>query len=473
MVVLSALEKMSALFGTWIRQTCFLFALVFTVLPASALVEPEVEGWDQLTRQLEQSLPGPAGQFLGSAASGLGALGGELAAAPLRELMTELETRRGLKFKYFTPWHSKDKQAFRSYIRRELERHYTPTKIDQEESLLKVLGLVPMDFKVIPFTEELLTDAVAGVYDTATDQFFLVDMQGGLGLSEGLKAKAVESITGDTSTVVIIHELDHALGGQHFPLIRDLDSLVKSASLDELMAVQALIEGDASFIMFDHQRKLPPHEQGAQLELRGLDFAADLMTKFPFPLPGMGKFSQAPLFFQKSLLFPYYIGAEFVAEVRHSEWDWSAVNKAYSEPPKSTAQIYHPSSFIFLPHVAKNPDFSRLPVSLGDWEKVVDETGGEFLVRVVLEQYGVKDYRSAAEGWLGDRIRVYRNTETGALGFYWAIRWISKHEADEFYQSLGSRLPFVVEREATVVFLSLAFDGDHLRTLRSSLGSSR
>lgn len=448
---------------------CCALMLSVGVLPSSALVEPEVEGWSEVVQGLKTALPGPAGELLGESGSEFGVLGQELAAAPLRDLMTELEIRRGLKFKYFTPWHSKNKTTFRRYIRSELERVYTPKMIDKEESLLKALGLVPPDFKVVPFTEELLTDAVAGVYDTTTDQFFLIDAESGLSLTEGFKNKAVETLTGDTRTVTIIHELDHALGGQHFPLLKKMDSLIETASLDEQMAVQALVEGDASFIMFDHQNKTKPEDQGEELYLEGLDAAADLITKFPFPLPGMAKFNEAPLFYQRGLIFPYYVGAEFVSNVRHSGPDWSAVNNAYEDPPFSTAQIYHPSRYLYLPNKARNPDFSWLPTRFGDWERVDDQTGGEFLLRVLLEQYGIAGFRTAAEGWSGDRIRIYRNVKTGALGFYWAILWLDDWEAEEFYTALGSRLPFEVEQEKTATFISLAFDKQQLKTLRRAV----
>lgn len=452
---------------------CGALFLALGTLPSNALVEPGIEGWEEVVQEIETSLPGPAGAMLAETADEFGKLGCELAAAPLRELMIELESRRGLQFKYFTPWHSKNKTRFRRYIRTELERVYTPEMIDKEESLLKALGLVPIEFQVVPFTEELLTDAVAGIYDTTTDQFFLVDSESGSSFTEGLRNRAVSTLTGDTRSITIIHELDHALGGQHFPLLAKIDALVDTASHDELMAVKALVEGDASFVMFDHQGGSAPELLGGDLYLSGLDAASDLMLRFPLPLPGMGKFNQAPLYYRRSLLFPYYVGAEFVSSVRHVEQDWTEVNRAYDDPPFSTAQIYEPSRYLYLPNTPSNPDFSKLPARFGAWTRIDDQTGGEFLLRVLLEQYGVKNFREAAGGWMGDRLRIYRNTATGALGFYWVIRWLDVWEAQEFYTSLGSRLPFEVEREDTVTIISLAFTKPELRSLRAAVSGLR
>jgi len=155
-----------------------------------------------------------------------------------------------------------------------------------------------------------------------------------------------------------------------------------------------------------------------------------------------------------------------VSTLRHYGGDWREVDDAYSSLPRSTEEIFHPYRYLYLQNEPAYPDFAKLPTKFGDWEKVRDDTGGEFLVRIVLEQYGVDDYQEAAEGWNGDRIRVFRHQQTGALGFYWVIRWDHPTEAKEFYNSLGSHLPFVVEQEEVASILSLAFDKKQLAQLR-------
>jgi hypothetical protein len=440
--------------------------------PALALVEPEVEAWQQFLGEIQREFDVVGGEILTDAASEVGRLGSDLASAPFSELMSELEERRGLEFKYFTPWHVKDRDSFRLFIRQELEKEYTPAKIFQEESVLKALGLVPVDFQLLPFTEELFTDSVAGVYDPSTDQFFIIDMVRGQGLSHRLKSKATTSLLGDMSSAVIIHELDHALCGQHFSLRETFGKLVEQSTLDQRLAVMALVEGDATFVMIDHQQKKPPAAAGSQTIMAGTDMLTDFVVNFPIPLPGMGKFGEAPLFFKKSLIFPYYGGAEFVSSLRHSQRAWEEVNACYRTLPTSTEQIFHPDRYLHLLREPQTPNFSKLPEPFGDWHTVVDETGGEFLVRVVLEQYGVENYRDAADGWHGDKLRVFRHQKTGALGFYWAIRWDNMWEAEQFYRSLGSHLPFVVQQEEEVSFISLAFTGAQLTSLREALGDS-
>ena len=79
--------------------------------PCRALVEPEVEAWQELVAAVEQSIPMFGSSLPSDAVQGVGNFASSMAYAPLSELMEELELRRDLKFKYFTPWHVKDKTA--------------------------------------------------------------------------------------------------------------------------------------------------------------------------------------------------------------------------------------------------------------------------------------------------------------------------------------------------------------------------
>lgn len=443
-------------------------------LPGWTLVDPEIEVWQELCASVKSELGFLGETTLGEALPAVGDLSASFARAPLADLMVELEGRRDLKFKYFTPWHVKSKKELAYFLDEQLEKDYPAEKVAQDEAMLKVLGLVPMDFQIIPFLKELYTGQIAGAYDPSTDQFFLVDTQADLSLSERLKGKAGRvalsqiGLSTDMTTVVIIHELDHALGGQHFSLKEIFESST-SWSLDRQIAATALVEGDATFVMVDHQHKRPVSSQGGQTQLLGMDLMTDLLVQFPVPLPGMGAFSKAPLFYQKSLIFPYYGGAEFVSHLRQSRSDWAAVDEAYKELPVSTEEVYRPFEYMYQAMEPEIPDFRNLGDQVGDWEKVKDDTGGEFLLRIVVEHYGVPDPRDVCEGWNGDRIRIFRNKKTGALGFYWVINWDGKMLADKFYHSLGSHLPFVVELHDRRTTISLAFDEKTRMDLKNKL----
>ncbi len=461
------------------RSRCLtaLAALCLGLAPSHALVEPKVEGWEAAVEAARQLCTAPGSDLIPEALEEFGALSSALVDAPLHDLMVELEERRNLKFLYFTPWHVKDRDQLRAWLKEQLAKEYPPSKVAEEEAKLKALGLVPDSFRLVPFMEELFTSQVAGVYDPVKDQFFLVDTTAGLNFrqratswaTQGLMARAGLA-AGDQVAIVTIHELDHALGGQHFPVLKRFGEGLKDMSTDQQMAVQALIEGDASFVMFDHQYKTPPKEMGEKtyVDAALMVKLVGMMVTFPIPLPGTAEVSNAPLYFQKGLMFPYLNGAGFVSAMRHVTEDWAAVDSAYGMLPSSTEQILHPESYLYVSTPPSTPDLSGLPKSVGAWKTVAEDSGGEFLVRIVLEQNRVSDFVSAAEGWNGDRFRVYKHASTGKLAFLWALRWDSDQDAEEFVAA-ASTLPFRLESDRGTTYLSNGFDPVTLEGLRGKV----
>lgn len=461
------------------RPFAALAALWFSLAPAHALVEPKVEGWEMAVEAARQVCHMPGSELFPEAMDELGALGSALADAPLHKLMVELEQRRNLEFRYFTPWHVKDREQLRLWLREQFAKEYTPAKVAEEEAKLKALGLVPDTFQLVPFMEQLFTSQVAGVYDPGKDQFFLVDTKAGLSLRERatttatnvLLAKAGLSM-GDQTSIITIHELDHALGGQHFPLLKRFGDGLKEMSTDQQMAVQALIEGDASFVMFDHQNKFEPKSMGSNTMIVNPDLMMRLismMVVFPIPLPGTAEFADAPLYFQKGLMFPYLNGAGFVSTLRHVTENWAAVDTAYGMLPTSTEQILHPESYLYVATPPDMPDLTAVPKTTGFWKMVAEDSGGEFLLRVVLEQNKAPNFAAAAEGWNGDRFRVYKHVDTGKLAFLWALRWDTEADAKEF-KAAASALPFQLQTDDDgTTYLSSGLDTATAKDLSSKV----
>jgi hypothetical protein len=99
---------------------------------------------------------------------------------------------------------------------------------------------------------------------------------------------------------------------------------------------------------------------------------------------------------------------------------------------------------------------------------VVDDSGGEFLIRVFLEQHGVEAYAAAAEGWDGDRLRVYKHQKSGKLAFVWAINWDAAADAKEF-GSVAAKLPFQVTSANKSSLVSSGFDAGTRRALQAAI----
>jgi hypothetical protein len=211
---------------------------------------------------------------------------------------------------------------------RNLDKQRTPAEMRASEMSLRKFGLVPSTFEYRPFIIKLLTEQVAGYYDTKEQRFRLADW---LDL-EGQKP-------------VMAHELTHALQDQHFNLKR-FEKWPRGDS-DAETAAHALIEGDATLAMTMYMVKYP---------MVALAFTRSLATG------GISteQFDLAPRAIRESLIFPYLNGSQWATQL-YKRGGWAAVSKAYTNLPLSTEQIIHPEKYfsyerpikIALPDVTK------------------------------------------------------------------------------------------------------------------------
>lgn len=441
---------------------------------ALALVDPEVDAWQEMVQDAQTACIAPGSELFPEALGELGGLASDLMKAPLERYMFELEDRRNLKFKYFTPWHVKDRLELRTWFKTQLDREYPPQKILETTSMLKVLGLVKADFQLIPFLEELLTSQVIGVYDPEKDQFFLVDTKSSRTLKEKGRDFAIERMLStlglssrEQTATTIVHELDHALGGQYFPLLKKFaGNGLAGFSTDQQMAMQALVEGDATYVMIDASNHQPPQAMGAGTYVEGaelMDKMLSLAAAFPLPIPGMDSFAKAPLYFKRSLIFPYFNGAEFVSALRHQASDWQKVDEAYASPPLATYEIFHPLEK--KPASSSDLSLRSLSKAINSWQVIGEDSGGEFLLRVFLEQHEVTDYALLASGWSADRIRTYSSSKSNELACLWAIRWQSQDSASSFAKVISQKPPFKVAQNHNTTVLFTGFSEQEVTAL--------
>lgn len=204
------------------------------------------------------------------------------------------------------------------------------------------------------------------------------------------------------------------------------------ANTDAILARQALAEGDAAaqaLELVDRDGALPSPRAltaiaaGIRAELAGGDASA---------------VESSPPLSRARRLFATLDGLTFVATTRRRA-PWSAVDRLWQSPPRSTEQILHPDSYQRGDH----PDDvgARLPGRLrGGWKIAAADTLGELGARVFLARSG-DGYRAerAAAGWGGDRAlwlqpggRKAAKT-LGAEGFAaWVTTWDDDSDADDF-----------------------------------------
>lgn len=176
---------------------------------------------------------------------------------------------------------------------------------------------------------------------------------------------------------VVVHELTHALDDQYHPL----EDIVVDLRTEELRALQALNEGDATRIDKLFVEQLPP-AQRAVVE-GGVEGLPDIPA------------SSKP--FLQLLAFPYVTGPDFVrALVEHG--GNAAVDEAFRTRPTTSEHLMHPDRFLqgappaSVPQPAVDGELARLGVL------------GELGLRTILgETLDGAAAARAADGWGGDR----------------------------------------------------------------------
>jgi hypothetical protein len=290
-----------------------------------------------------------------------------------------------------------------------LDESETPEETHNSEIALKKLGLAPADFQLRPFIIKLLTEQVAGYYDPKTQEFYLADW-----------------IDIDGQKPVMAHELTHALQDQHFNL-RRFEHWPKHDS-DAELSVHSLIEGDASYLMLQYVTKSPT---------RQIAFMKSMMTG------GAGSTEQldkAPRVLRETLMFPYFQGMNWVAQV-YKRGGWDAVSAAYTKLPKSTTQILHPEKY-FAGEEPKKVTIRDISASLGKgWREADNDVEGEWGFYLLLDEYLQSSdvSKKAAEGWGGDRYALFLGPKESDVLMAEKTAWDTEADAREFFDAYVKR----------------------------------
>jgi hypothetical protein len=324
----------------------------------------------------------------------------------VRRLGTQAERVTGLRFKRPVAVRLRTRDQVRAYIIHKFDQDLPPRELAGAEAAYKLFGLIPDSLDLRHTIVDLLTEQVAGYYDPDSAALFIPTDQG-----DPAKVRLVAS-----------HELVHALQDQYLPL----DSIINQhGANDRRSAAQAVLEGQATFYQISilmpeqHPESLPEHWFWRQREAM-----AQLQAEMP-------AFSGAPLWLRETLIFPYLGGADFIS--------WYVRTYPGREPygpdmPVSTEQILHPDRYaardepVVLSFAGPVGDTVRYEDGLGEFE-----TG--LLFSELLRDSTEDRSRAAAEGWGGDRYRVY-GAHADAL--VWYSVWDDATARDRFVRTLTS-----------------------------------
>jgi hypothetical protein len=304
----------------------------------------------------------------------------EEAQAAVDAALRHMATLRGLEPQGTVKARHLDARQLVGEVEASLDRHVPPRAVQGTAELLFGLGTVPQDFDYRGSLLSLMGSELAGLYDPERKTMFLrADLEEG----------ALEA--------TLQHELVHALQDQHYGLARVLEW--REDSTDELSALSALAEGDATSAMLDALL--------AGAGQRAYEISSELMDAQMRLMTGSAPESAGvPSILKRSLIAPYLDGLRFVNDVRRED-DWSGVDKVWSRPPATTEQLLHLDKY-----AAAEP---AIPVELppppeqhGPWEASFHDVWGEQSLRLVFEEWmPSRTAATQAAGWGGDRIVLY------------------------------------------------------------------
>jgi hypothetical protein len=312
-------------------------------------------------------------------------------------------------------------------MRTMMEKEYSEEELALMDGSYKVFGFVSPTLDTAALVTDLLTEQVAGFYDPDKKRMVLIVEDGPteqpswLGKLFGAKA----TFDKEEQKTTLAHELTHALQDQLYDL-KELQERVKEDD-DMSLAFSALVEGDATLLMFV--------EMDSSQNVRDMDPEAVRITfnlmSWMLPLAGGESYRKAPPIFRDTLIFPYFQGMLFAVEAARRD-GWEGVHRIYNNPPVSTEQILHPVKYfdaarLDMPQLVKLPDLdSMIP---DGWKHLGGNVLGELQISILLKK--VIGGRQAAEGWDGDRYEVFQSA-SGELAMVFVSIWDSPKDAEQF-----------------------------------------
>jgi hypothetical protein len=203
---------------------------------------------------------------------------------------------------------------------------------------------------------------------------------------------------------------------------------------DASLARQALVEGDGMALMIEY--RLAGEGYGAPWDH---DEVVRLLTaNMNVDQGGTQLIDRAPVALREAMLFPYRAGVAFVAALRKGR-PWTAVDGAFTRPPRSTEQVLHPALYF----ADARPD-AITPTA--DPTTIDSAVWGEEGWREFLLAHGVDADRAAQAmaGWGGDRV-VVRGAPAAVAAPWRAVgsavlTWDTDVDALEFWDAASHAL---------------------------------
>ena len=319
------------------------------------------------------------------------------------QIAHQVETLRGLSPRAEVPLSFLDEPEMAALLRQVVAER------DVEAQLLPyiALGLLPdVSISVHP-------RPAAGIYVPGQEQLYV---------ATGRRESSADD------QALLAHAYAHARQDQHF----DLGAMdARATTTDGTLAVEALVEGDAALLAAFYR-----NEDLATADWQGL---AELISQAE--QPSYGEELDRNETWARLQRFPYWEGRQFVEAILEAG-GWEAIDRAYTDAPRSTEQVLHPQRYLEGLDEPTHVVVPDLGAPLGEgWGMLLQDTLGEFVIGLYLDALLPEETAwQAADGWDGDTFVVWEH-EDGSRVLVWRTIWDSSAEAAEFERALGALIP--------------------------------
>jgi hypothetical protein len=309
------------------------------------------------------------------------------------------------------------KEEVKERLLEEIKKEYPDQSIENIRKVLVQFGYIADDYNLMQGLLSAYSEQIGAYYDV--DEKALFNIQG-VHLGPGLQ------------NALLAHELTHALQDQNFDIDKFINS--KSKNDDRDLAINALIEGDATFMT-----------QLYYLNSVNLSIFWDLLSSL---FIDQKEFNKAPLVLRENMMFPYMHGLNFVAFI-YNKQGWRGVNQCFRKVPKSTEEILHPSKYLLGNDPPQKLDLPSLEDIFPQYSLLVENILGEFNIHLLFKIFfGRQVQKKFSEGWGGDVYQLWEEKETRSLVLIWLSAWDSAQDAQEFFsayhQLILKKFPSVV-----------------------------
>jgi hypothetical protein len=333
------------------------------------------------------------------------------------EVVRDVEKVRGRRFQRPVSATEIDIPELKKVLRTKLFEGF-PASVDDTLRTLVAMGFFEETPRLIDRLVDFYASQVIAFYDPDPKRLFFVK-----GSPSALPDMPLgEGASGAAEKMIFAHELTHALQDENLHLDRRMKELKENG--DRALALQSLLEGEATLVMVKVMLAELPVAQSAEVE----DSLAPLLSAGALEKANIPK--DLPDYFVDQLFFPYAEGTAYARRVQKAS-GWEGLDRLWKNPPATSSEILHEGP-AFTP--AENLiDAAAARKGPEGFHPLYTDTVGEWGVRFLLRKALTGDDEKSdvlAAGWRGDRVAFFGSGKN--VAYLWRLRFDSPTSAEKF-----------------------------------------